>query len=75
VSPVFESSADRKQRGNVSLSIYDVTGAQVARLMDGTLDPGPYTAAFEGVGLAPGIYFAVFETDNKRFTAKVVMVK
>ncbi len=45
------------QAGPVSLRVYDVLGREVARLVDDVLQPGYYTARFEGHTLASGVYF------------------
>ena len=63
------------RRTHVKLSIYDVTGARAAELIDGILPPGLHTATFESGTLSSGIYFASVETGGKRLTTKVVKVK
>jgi uncharacterized lipoprotein YddW (UPF0748 family) len=45
------------QTGPVSLRVYDVLGREVALLVDNVLQPGFYTARFEGHNLASGVYF------------------
>jgi hypothetical protein len=45
------------QAGPVSLRVYDVLGREVALLVDNVLQPGYYTARFEGHNLASGVYF------------------
>jgi hypothetical protein len=45
------------QTGPVSLRVYDVLGREVALLVDDVLQPGFYTARFEGHNLASGVYF------------------
>jgi hypothetical protein len=37
--------------------VYDVLGREVALLVDNVLQPGFYTARFEGHNLASGVYF------------------
>ncbi len=45
------------QAGPVSLRVYDILGREIAVLVDDALQPGYYTARFEGHNLASGIYF------------------
>ncbi|MCX6144207.1 MAG: family 10 glycosylhydrolase [Ignavibacteriales bacterium] len=45
------------QTGPVSLRVYDVLGREVALLVDNVLQPGFYTARFEGHNSASGVYF------------------
>ena len=44
------------RRQNVSLAVYSLDGALVARLADGPQDPGDHQAVFNGEGLPSGIY-------------------
>jgi len=43
--------------GEVSLSVYDVLGREVAVLANGTLNAGTYRVPFDGRQLASGIYY------------------
>ena len=45
------------QTGPVSLRVYDVLGREVALLVDDVLQPGFYTARFDGHNFASGVYF------------------
>lgn len=45
------------QAGPVSLRVYDVLGREMAVLVDDVLQPGFYTARFEGHSVASGVYF------------------
>jgi hypothetical protein len=45
------------QAGPVSLRVYDVLGREIALLVDNVLQPGYYTARFDGHNLASGVYF------------------
>jgi hypothetical protein len=43
--------------GKVSLKVYDITGKEVASLVEKDMESGYYTAEFNGSGLASGVYF------------------
>lgn len=68
--------------GFVSLKVYDITGKEVAVLVNEILEPGRYSAKFNGSGLASGLYFyriAVHSDKNSSgdfaFVRKMVLVK
>lgn len=66
--------------GKVSLRVYDITGKEVATLVDKEMEGGYYTAEFNGSNLASGVYFyRLITTDNigNNFnkTMKLILVK
>lgn len=66
--------------GKVSLKVYDLTGKEVASLVDTQLEGGYYTAEFNGSSLASGVYFyrlIAQGNDGSSFTKtmKLILVK
>ncbi|MCB2211904.1 T9SS type A sorting domain-containing protein [bacterium] len=62
--------------GHTSLVVYDATGREVVRLVDGALSAGTHRAMFDGTGLASGVYFATLTGPNQQVqTQKLVLVK
>lgn len=66
--------------GKVSLKVYDLTGKEVATLVDAEMEGGYYTAEFNGSNLASGVYFyRLITTDGKGSsfskTMKLILVK
>ena len=60
----------------VKISIFDVSGREVQTLVNETLKPGTYEAAFDGSKLPTGIYFyTLFADGNKIDTKKLVLIK
>ena len=64
----------------VKLSVYNVTGRRVARLVDARRTAGTYEAVWDGRGsdgqrVAPGVYFARLEAGDVRETRKVVVLR
>lgn len=62
------------------LSIYDVAGRLVRRLLDDGRDAGQHTVAWDGLNAdgratPAGIYFARLETDQREVTRKVVLLE
>ncbi|HEU4365059.1 MAG TPA: FG-GAP-like repeat-containing protein, partial [Candidatus Krumholzibacteria bacterium] len=73
----FELPAGRHR---VSLSIYDVTGARVRTLVDGTLPGGAHSATWDGRNNAgspvgSGVYFYRLSTVGRAETRKMVLLK
>lgn len=60
----------------VTLKVYDVTGKEVATLVNGQkLSAGSFQYDFNGSNLASGMYFYTLSTDNFRETKKMMLVK
>jgi len=64
----------------VQLSVYDITGREVNRLIDQYQPIGEYSVewnsnARSGQKMASGIYFAKLSADNKSTTRKMIMTK
>lgn len=58
-----------------SLRILDVTGRQVATLVNQTLTPGDYSLRWDGTGHASGIYLARLRSGKQTKTVKMILVK
>ncbi len=57
--------------GDVDVSIYDLAGRRVARLLRGAMTAGPHAVTWDGrtssgVSAAPGVYLYVVRTDAER---------
>ena len=66
--------------GPASLAIYDVAGRRVRTLVDGRLDAGPHTAAWDasdsrGHRVAPGIYFCRLEMEGEAVARKIAVLR
>jgi hypothetical protein len=65
--------------GKVSIKVYDLTGKEVAILMDANQDAGFYSVVFNGVNLASGVYLyrIIAIGGNQTFTKtmKMILVK
>ena len=57
------------------LAIYDVTGAEIAVLLDGALPAGTYSAFWNAGSNTSGIYFCRIETENYVSSKKMVLLK
>ena len=61
--------------GKVSLTVYNVLGQEVQKLVDNDLMPGKYTVSFIGKNFASGVYIYRLTTKNVSITKKMMMVK
>ena len=61
--------------GQVKLIVYDIIGREVRTLVNESLKPGTYEAAFDGSALNSGVYFYKLMTDGYTETKKMLMIK
>ena len=59
----------------VTLKVYDLTGKEVASLVNEVKDAGYYTVQFDAKGLSSGTYFYKLSTDKFSDVKKMVVVK
>ena len=80
-NPVTNIKFDIPKRSNVTLKVFDVTGRIVTEIYNALSEPGVYTADFDAVNLASGIYYyeiaATTESGNMLFrdVKKMVLLK
>jgi hypothetical protein len=74
-NPATEISFALPEEALVRLIVYDITGAEVATVVNGWMEAGTHTAVFDGSSLASGIYFCKFTAGNFSTTEKMVLVK
>lgn len=74
-NPSTTLTYDMPENGNALLSVYDVTGREVAKLVDGFQVAGRHQVSFNGNNLSSGVYFAVFNAENFHKTQKMLLVK
>ena len=60
---------------NSSLFIVDILGHKVETLFIGDLDIGQYNYQWNSTQNSSGIYFAIFNTINSRYTHKLTLIK
>ncbi|MBU0517330.1 T9SS type A sorting domain-containing protein [bacterium] len=61
--------------GEVTLSVYDISGRLVAELVDGWREAGWHNVTFDGSGLASGIYIYQLTGGKLHATGKMLLVK
>lgn len=60
---------------NVTLTVYNLMGREVATLVDGVLQAGRHTALFDASSLSSGVYIYRFISDSQQFTKKMTLLK
>jgi hypothetical protein len=61
--------------GNVSLTIYNIIGQEVAQLVNGYREAGQYSVNWNASNLASGIYIYRLESNNNIITKKMALLK
>ncbi len=63
------------EEGFVNLAIFDLTGREVIRLVQGRLSAGYHQAVLNGMDMKSGLYIARFACDNRTMVQKLTLVK
>ncbi len=63
------------QLGLVSIVVYDLTGQEVATLLNEIIEPGSYEIDFNGTGLSSGVYFYRMTAGNFTQVKKMSILK
>ena len=74
-NPSTTFSFSLPKAGKVQLKIFDITGREVARLVDGMKPAGSHQIVFDGSDLTSGVYFARLEAGEFRGTRKLLLIK
>jgi choice-of-anchor B domain-containing protein len=61
--------------GNVTLKIFDVSGREVAELVNKLMQPGIYEADWVATSFSSGVYFYQLKADGYVDTKKMVLIK
>ena len=59
----------------VSITIYDLVGREVAKLVNDIQEPGYYSVAWEASTISSGMYFIKMKADNFEDSQKAVLIK
>lgn len=74
-NPVTHIRYQLRERGYVTLKVYDVSGRLVATLVDGERPGGWHEAAWDAKGMTSGVYFYRLTAPGFEQTRKMVMLK
>jgi hypothetical protein len=59
----------------VALKVFDISGREVAELLNDNLVAGVYSVSFDAVNLSSGVYFYRLQTDNFVETRRMTLLK
>jgi len=74
-NPSTKIKFDLKNSGIVKIKVFDLTGKEVATLVNENLSTGSYETEFDGSGLTSGVYFYRIETDKYSEVKKMTLLK
>ena len=78
-NPITKIDYNLPFNGNVSLKIYDISGREIATLVNNTQEAGFYTTQFNAHNFASGIYFYRISADNGNenfvMTKRMLLIK
>ncbi len=74
-NPMTNVKIQMSKGGFVSLKVFDITGKEVAVLVDEELNAGVYNVDFDASNLSSGTYFYSMEASGFRDVKKMVVVK
>ncbi|HMQ70779.1 MAG TPA: T9SS type A sorting domain-containing protein, partial [Ignavibacteria bacterium] len=74
-NPSTTINFDLPTDGNVSLKLYDMSGKEVATLVNEVRAAGYYSVNFNASQLTSGVYFYSISADNFTATKKMLLVK
>ena len=74
-NPETNLTFDMTQSGQISMVVYDVSGREVATLLNGYFQEGQHQARFDARALPSGVYFARLSTPGQVQMQKLLLVK
>jgi|GEM_PF-941361 len=75
-NPTTALSFNLPQSGRVLLTVYDISGREIASLADGYLSSGPHSIVWDAGGQASGVYFVKLMVDGRwSMVRKIVLMK
>ena len=63
------------ETGAASLKVYDLSGREVATLVNGNVERGEHSVAFDASNLSSGVYFYTLQVAGSAETHKMVLMK
>jgi|GEM_PF-6964088 hypothetical protein len=74
-NPTTRISFSIPQQSFVSLKVFDITGREIAELINRELNAGSYTSDFNAANLSSGIYLYSLKTSGFTQTRKMLLIK
>jgi len=74
-NPVTSIRYEISQQASVKLLVHNLSGQEIARLVDGIQDVGVHEAIFNASTVPSGMYLYTLKTDNKTIIKKMMVMK
>lgn len=74
-NPATKIDFDIPSHTRVKLTVYDITGREVSRIVDGELSAGSYSVGFDAGALSSGLYLYRLEAGDYVKTDRMMLVK
>ena len=74
-NPVTSITYELPIKSHVQLTIYDLTGKEVMKLVNEFMDSGKHEVKWTGNRISSGIYFYVLKTPHKYIVRKLALIK
>jgi uncharacterized delta-60 repeat protein len=74
-NPVTNIKFDIPNASNVKLTVFDITGREIAQLVNNQLEAGTYNVDFDASHLATGTYFYRIEAGDFTEVKKMILIK
>jgi hypothetical protein len=74
-NPITTIKYDIPRKTFVNLTIYDILGKEVEKLVDGFKEPGSYSIEWDATNYASGTYFYRFDSDRYTDVKKMTLIK
>ena len=75
-NPVTNIRFSVSVKGRTIVKIFDLLGREMAKIFDAVAEPGKsYTAQYNAIKAASGVYLAQLEFDGNRLSKKMVLIK
>jgi agmatine/peptidylarginine deiminase len=74
-NPSTQISYYLEKKDFVSLKIFDVTGREIQKIVNGIQSEGIHTINFDGRNLPSGVYFYTIESNGWKDTKRMLMIK
>lgn len=74
-NPISKIKYQNAIYGNVTLKVFDITGKEVAVLVNEEKNPGEYEVTFDGTNLPSGVYFYQLKAGSYSQTKKMLLIK
>jgi hypothetical protein len=74
-NPTTNINYSLQNAGHVTLKVYDMTGREIATLVNGRINAGAHTVTFNASNLSSGVYIYALEANGVRLTNRMTLIK